>query len=171
MKVLENQIKTHYAEKYASSPVNVSDEEISLLINRELQCGRCSVSIFETYDFPEIRDESVYCEDCYNDIFRVICPICQESFENSETVETYRFIITPELCEEARIKTVPGIYQALEFPIYLANCVTGFDFFFEHAIKLLAPINEDSPLSQKEFESSGEICDECFQKYVSSIKT
>ena len=170
---LINKIKKQYAEEYNSTD-EVSDEDIKILIRHDCECDNCGKSIFELDDFPDIDNEKdeLLCEYCFDSKYRVHCPICEESYLLSDS-EQKRFVITEETAKE--LKTIPGIYEILKYPFFLANCVTGFEMFFDDSIRLIVPIriNELKKIECGENcceVSSDMICPECEAKYIRKDK-
>jgi recombinational DNA repair protein RecR len=137
-----DKILLHYKTKYSSSPVEISSSEIKIIIKNKCECWRCSKSIFEMDDFPNIKNNTVYCEDCYSEEFETVCPICEEIFEKAEKASDYYFVVSKEASKICFVK--PGIYKAKFFPIFYGNCVTGFDAFFEDNIELIRELDINS---------------------------
>jgi len=71
---LHEKIKNHYKEKYASSPIEISNEEIDFIIKHECKCDNCGKSIFEMENYPETRDDKLLCDDCYDEL----CSLAKE---------------------------------------------------------------------------------------------
>lgn len=167
---METKIKEHYKSNFNSSPVDVSEEEIQLLIDNDCKCSYCHESIFELDDFPEIlmKDSEVMCEECYDEHYREICPICEESYDIKDFTSDY-FVLNEEGARETKKK--PGIYKILDRPFYFGNCVTGFDGFFDGSIQLVAPIRIND---FKKIEcgddccevGSETICPDCIEKFI-----
>ena len=72
---LHEKIKNHYKENYASSPIEIFNEEIDFIIKHECKCDNCGKSIFEMENYPETRDNKLLCDDCYDDEHRDECDI------------------------------------------------------------------------------------------------
>lgn len=167
---LIKKITEHHKSEYASSPHDVSDEEIDIIINNDCECSRCNTSIFQLYDFPEISEGEVYCEDCYRDSFFDKCEICNDYFPSPTKPEEHRIVITKESIEEAHLDVKEGFYQILEYPFYYGDIVFGFSGFFEKSLKLLKQVDINKAL-HKEYPMmtdlcmSGNICDDCVEKY------
>ena len=113
---LRNKIKKH---RYVS-PHEFSDE-IDMIIKSDCKCVQCGESIFDLADFPEIRDGSVYCEDCFDNIFMTVCCVCCESHDIDEHVVNY-FVVSKECEEEYEGKMYDhckaGLYKINERPFY-----------------------------------------------------
>lgn len=164
---MRDRIIEHFKLKYSSSPVNVSEAQIELLITRGCRCDNCGKDIFELYDFPNIclDENEVLCEECYDELYYQRCGLCDNSFDKPETPEATRFIVSKELSSEAGLS--PGIYQALSFPMYYGDCVTGFDAFFEGSIKLVRSLDINSIQrviygKRTEDITLDEICPDCY---------
>lgn len=71
---LHEKIKNHYKENYASSPIEIFNEEIDFIIKHECKCDNCGKSIFEMENYPETRDDKLLCDDCYDEL----CSLAKE---------------------------------------------------------------------------------------------
>lgn len=109
---LRNLIREKY-KKYATSKHNVDDSDIDLIIKHNCKCDDCGESIFNMWDYPEIlhKNETHYeellCEECYNESYRDLCVICEESYDTYDGESEYKVI--PK--EEAESDEIPGIYK------------------------------------------------------------
>ena len=117
---MKKKILEHFKNKYSSSPIEVNEKEIQLIINKDCECDNCRVSIFELYDFPDINidEKEVLCEECYYQRYRDICCICEESYELSDLPD--EFPKSPFYYIGTQKKS--GIYHALQYPIFSAAC-------------------------------------------------
>ena len=115
---MTEKIKKHFETEYSSSPVDVGEDEIQLLIKHDCECDNCGTSIFELNDFPErdIEKDEVLCENCYNEEYRDYCPICEESYEKSDLPD--EFPKSPFYYIGTQAKS--GIYHALSWPVFCA---------------------------------------------------
>lgn len=171
---MKNKIKEHYKSGFSSSPVDVNEQEIDYLIEWDCKCDGCGTSIFELDDFPEIvKNENgkcteILCEECYDDNYRETCPICEESYDVKDFTSDH-IIINEELGVETKL--TPGIYEILERPFFFGDILTGFDAFFDNAIKLVVPIRINFYKKIKCGNSccevgSDAICPECVDELV-----
>jgi DNA-directed RNA polymerase subunit RPC12/RpoP len=163
-------IKKQYKSGFSSSPIKVTDLEIDFLIKQNCECSRCGKSIFEMYDFPEllIEDDEIMCEECYDENYRETCPICEESYDTKDFVNDF-FVLNEEAAKET--KKQPGIYRILERPFFFGNIVSGFESFFDSAIKLEIPLRINEYKKIKIDEGcceviSDNICTECAEKFL-----
>ena len=173
---MKEKIIDYHENKYSSSPVNISEEEIEIIIKSDCQCSNCGKSIFDMDDYPIIREGEVYCEDCEIERFFSTCPICSEHYENYTEIEEERIIISKETVESERLEVKPGFYKVLSHPIYFGNCITGFEGFFDNAIQLERECDINSML-YKLYPHNGEeqvnmdfCCNDCFEKYTGKTK-
>ena len=128
-------------------------------------CGYCHrVLNRDEIESLEVDDNGdPMCDDCYSDHYQQICPICENYFDKATKAEDYRFAITKSVIDENNIEyngksMIPGIYRALRWPMYIANCVSGFEGFFDDSVELI-----------KKHDFSGnhfceEICHDCVEK-------
>lgn len=79
---MEEKIYEYYNHRYSSSPVPIDEDKVVILIEHDCECDYCGKSIFELDDFPEILKEKdeVLCEDCYDEKYRDICPVCEDYY-------------------------------------------------------------------------------------------
>lgn len=164
---MREKIKEHFTKIYSSSPIDISEAQIDLLIYSDCCCDNCGNDIFQMYDYPNIslEENEVLCEECYNEKYYQRCGLCENSFDKPETPESTRFIVSKELSNEAGLE--PGLYQALSFPMYFGNCVTGFDAFFEGSIKLVKTLDINSIQRVRYGKGTediklDEICPDCY---------
>lgn len=167
---METKIKQHYKSNFNSSPVGVAQNEIDFIIKQDCECNRCGKSIFELYDFPEllIEDEEIMCEECYDEHYREICPICENSYDVKDYTSDY-LVITEELSNETG--NTPGIYKILKRPFFYGSILSGFDAFFPNTLELVTSIriNDYKKIDCGENcceVSSDTICSECVDRYV-----
>ena len=133
-----------------------------------IKCVQCdAVLTGEQMESPyENDDNEVMCDDCYEDEYMSVCPICEDSFEKSRKLEDgYYFAITKEAVEDSGVmyngeNMKPGIYKALEYPMYRADIVFGFNYFYDNTIELV--VENDFPDGGSYCE---EICGGCVEKY------
>ena len=169
MDKLRQKIIDHARTKYASSPHEFTEEEISTIIDADCKCDCCGKSVFKLYDFPEIRDNEVFCEDCYKERFMSICPVCEEHFELDEKDGEY-FFITKHTTEDTRLPI--GMYRVLKHPFFYGDCVTGFDGIFEDAIEQVNDLDIEELKNMRlgyvceEEVETDMICPECAKKYM-----
>ena len=142
-------IKQHYKTGFCTSPINVDDKEVKFIIDNDCKCYSCNKSIFEMNDFPEllIEDEEILCEDCYDEQYRKVCPICENSYDIKDGESEYSVKNESDANEEDEIA---GIY---------------------HFNKLIVPINinylKKIDCGDNCRESwSDDICDECVSDLV-----
>lgn len=166
----EQQIRKKYAEWYPDVDDPVSDEDISTLIDHECKCDSCNISIFELDDFPEVnqKHDFVLCEECYDEEYREICPICEDFYDTLDGDTDY-FVINEEASKE--LKHTPGIYKILERPFFYGDIISGFDNFYPESIELVTPIriNEYKQVDVGDgFQevTSGHICPDCIEKFT-----
>ena len=162
-------IKNHFKKNYNSSPIEVSKQEIDFIIERDCECDSCGTSIFELDDYPHIDIEEceLMCEDCYCEEYYEYCPVCEES--NHEDCFTDYFFISKSISKE--VEKLPGLYKIAKRPFYCANCVTGFEYFFDDAIEKVSDIEIESVCNMLYQINDSEIkldciCNKCFEKFT-----
>lgn len=169
MNDLKEKIISHVQTEYSSSPHEFDEEQIQLIIEHDCECDHCGKSVFELDDFPDVFVErkEVLCKECCEEKYRTICPLCEDSYENDEM--TNYFFIT-----KATSKTVRkpyGLYEVLKKPFYYGDCVTGFDAFFDDAIRKVSDMDIDEVYSILNLRSDNDIlldciCPRCAEKYL-----
>lgn len=170
MNKLESKIINHANTEYNSSPHEFNKEQLQLIIKHDCECDNCGKSIFEMDDFPDVsvEREEVLCEYCYDEKYRTICPICEDSWEINEMTDY--FFISKYNSKEVRKSS--GIYKILKRPFYYGDCVTGFDDFFDEAIEKVSDINIEEvysilhPQLNKEDLTLDCMCPHCSEKYL-----
>jgi len=107
---MRNKIKEHYKTGFSSSPIEVTNSEIDFIVKNECKCYSCDKSIFEMYDFPElmIKEGELRCEECYDEDYRPICLICEESYDIYKGESEYE-VVTEE--DSNDYQKEPGIYH------------------------------------------------------------
>lgn len=148
---MKQKIKNHYKTEYSSSgpELTISDDEIDFIIKHDCKCSTCGKSIFEMWDFPEliVNDDELRCEDCYDEDYLAICPICESSYDIYGGESEYEVIVEGD---ENYNFEYPGIYK------------NG---------KLIVPIkiNEYEKIEVGEHCTevySDKICSECVKKFT-----
>lgn len=163
------EIKKHYENGFSSSPIDVSDEEVQTLIENQCSCNYCGNNITDMYDFPEIFDNEVMCEECYKDNHMSYCPLCENSYDTKDG-DSGHVLITKELAKDQGIKH--GIYEVLKRPFFFGDILGGFHGFFDNTLKLVANIDIDEyePTVRSHYTkgdiNSGFICPECISKHT-----
>lgn len=117
---MKNKILEHFKKEYSSSPIEVNEKEIQLLIELDCECANCGESIFKLDDFPniDVEKKEVLCEECYDQRYRASCVICEESYELSDLPD--EFPKSPFYYIGNQKKS--GIYHALQYPVFSAAC-------------------------------------------------
>lgn len=113
---MKDKILEHFKTGYGSSPHEISEEEVQLLIKHDCECDDCNKSIFDLDDFPDmdVDKDEVLCEDCYKEEYRDYCPICEEDYWKNELPD--EFPKEPFFYIGTRARS--GIYHAKEFPVF-----------------------------------------------------
>lgn len=87
-----------------------TDKELDFIIEKECACDDCGESVEEFNDFPEllIEEDELLCEECYGQKYRVVCPICENSYDIKDGESDY----SVKTEEDARKENeVAGIYH------------------------------------------------------------
>lgn len=161
---MKEKIKLWYAEKYSSSPLEITDEEIEFIIEKECNCDQCGESMFEIWDAPNIdmeKDEFL-CERCFGEEYETSCPYCENTVMNDDISENY-FVINQAGAEETGEKI--GFYKILSHPFY-QNDFFGFDSMIEGAYEFVKPLDKNK--RDNDCQSCGNICQECVDKHIDS---
>lgn len=170
---MREKILQHYKENYSSSPIEISDDKIEVLISNDCECYHCSKSIFELYDFPEIEENTIYCEDCYREEFMATCPICEDYFVKATTALDEKIIVTKEASKELGLDKA-GFYQVLKYPYTFGNILSGVGSLRNDSLELIRECDINSMLKKIDRNhdeiTSGECCHECVDKYTGKTK-
>lgn len=87
-----------------------TDKELDFIIANDCKCYSCGESVDEFSDFPEllIKENELLCENCYDERYRKICPICEDSYDIKDGESDY----SVKTEEDARKENeVAGIYH------------------------------------------------------------
>ena len=102
----------------------------------EIICGYCHRMLTkDEVESPEVdSDGDMMCDDCYSDHYQQVCPICENYFDKATRPDDYYFAITKSVIDENCIEyngkpMIPGLYKALKYPMYIANCVSDLKAF------------------------------------------
>ena len=161
---MKEKIKLWYAEKFSSSPIEITDEEIEFVIARDCECDNCGSSIFEMDDYSQIDIEAdeLLCERCYGEKYETSCPYCENTVMNDDISEDY-FVVNQDGAEETGEKV--GFYKVLSQPYY-RNGFFGFEYMIEGAYEFVKPLDENK--IDNDCQSCGNICKECVEKFINS---
>lgn len=175
MEDLKEKIRNHFEKEFSSSPVDIDETEVDIVIASECQCDSCGQSVFEMDDFPVFRDGEFLCEHCEIEKYYSTCPICQDHFEHATCAADFKLLISKEAIEEFRMEIAAGFYLTKEWPFYYGNCVTGFDGVFENSLELVRECDIESMLTKLDHRSAGEnlngeVCPECFDKWTGKVE-
>lgn len=110
---MRDKIKQHYKTEYCSSNnglLTISESEIDFIIKHDCKCSTCGDSIFEMNDFPElmVNDDELRCEQCYDEDYRALCPICENSYDIYDGESEYEIIVEGDTDYNYKH---PGIYK------------------------------------------------------------
>lgn len=169
---LEQQVRKMYKYGFSSSPQKLSKTDLALIIKTGCECEYCGKSVFEMYDFPNITNDELLCEDCYMEKYYETCPICETSFEKPEKPIDEVLVISKESAKECQMGIEPGFYQVLKYPYFYGNCVTGFDRLFNDNLKLIRACDINSmlyklyPYGGRYKINADSCCPDCMLKYT-----
>ena len=113
---MENQKQRLKEHEYCSR--KLTSEEINKVELADFQCESCGASVFDLDDFPEtenIDDWNCLCEDCYDNEYRALCDICEDSYEPREGSKEYLVFSKTNEVEIDKI----GIYEILKYPYFI----------------------------------------------------
>ncbi len=128
-------------------------------------CTWCKKRLdYEEVESPHLsEDNEVLCDDCYDEKYRRICPLCEEYYEDSKTVEDgfYYMIIEKREGSDTIGKSLQrGIYQIIQFPFFADGMIEGH--YFSRAFKKLRILTkEEKEKIKKEEIKDNEICKDC----------
>lgn len=165
---MKTKIIEHIKTEFSSSPMQYDNDELEFIIKHDCECDSCGKSFFEMDDFPELRieEDSLLCEECYDEEYRQTCVVCEESYEIKDRSDY--FFITQENTRDAGIPV--GMYKALKYPIFYGDCVSGFDAFFNDNIEQVSKMDINKllkiELGRNEEISADLICPSCAEKYL-----
>ena len=150
-----------------SSGMLLNAKEVDVLKRNNYSCWQCGNDLLKEDDYPAVRDNECYCENCYMEHFYSICNACEDYYENIDyPAKDEHIYISKELGEEVGYKT--GIYKVLSKPYFYGSCLTGFDDFFDNSLELVKAIDLDvyyGFLYRSKAEiKGGDICPTCVQR-------
>lgn len=172
---LKNRLTGLFLSGFSSSPRDIDQREIEIIIASDCQCFSCGVDIFEMDDFPIFIDGQMYCEQCELDKFYSTCSICENYYETPAPKEEI-IIISKESIEEYGMKIKPGFYKVLKYPYFYGDIVSGFSGLFDNTLELIKEVNINSmiyklhPGRVKKKISAGDCCHDCMMKYTAQTK-
>lgn len=162
---IRQKIIDHAKDEYFSSPHEYTDEELNIIIDSDCKCDSCGKSIFELDDFPVVRDNCVYCENCYDETYSTICPICEDKYEEDD--QTDYFFITKRTKKETRQPI--GLYKAIKKPFFYGDIVCGFEGFYDDAIEQVNDLDIDEYFearqAYKKEVSTDLMCPNCAERF------
>jgi hypothetical protein len=131
-------------------------------------CSTCGCEEDKSdYEFDR-EDEygDLICDDCFEEEYMNYCQICEELFEKPTTAKDTFFIVTKE--QESIAGITAGVYQALEYPFFYGNILSGFDAFFKDSIKLIRECDINSMI--RKINGHGEVqtdicCPDCAERF------
>jgi len=135
---------------------------------KNFECENCGKSVFKGGGYPNYHKEykDLLCDYCYDDEFRTLCPVCEDSWDKDEMTEY--FFITKEISKT--VHKEPGLYKILKYPFYYGDCITGFDSFFESALEKVSDmdISKVGEIIGSDYNDVllDCICPDCLSKYT-----
>ncbi len=172
----KEEILARYKTGFSSSPHQISNEDLELVIKSECNCWSCGKSIFEMDDFPTVRDGDLLCEDCEREKYYLTCDICENYFEKALSPGEEIIIISKEAVEEIGEDIKPGFYQVLKWPYFLGATGFGFEMLFKENISLIKELDINSmkdklyPHNAPHRIMAEECCHECAARYTGKTK-
>lgn len=146
------------------------DDNSQCTIHAVMPCEYCGRELYDWELEEPHHDEqgAIMCDDCYDDNYRNICQLCEESYEKPTAPEELFFIVSKETASSVAFNPIkPGIYQTISWPYFMGSTF-GFEMLFEDSIKLIRECDINSMLS-KLYDSkeigADEICPCCAEKY------
>jgi DNA-directed RNA polymerase subunit RPC12/RpoP len=139
-------------------------KECKIIRKEDFKCSNCGKNIFELNDFPVIRDDMVFCEECYSDEYDEICSLCEEIEERKDNEEEQPFPKNPFFYSvKDDEEHIPGIYEAIKYPIWSSN---GFstDIWWDN-VKFVCSKEDylkQYPDRKDNFENAEYICNDCY---------
>lgn len=137
----------------ASSVIYFLQEQYGLIPDTYEMCDECS----EYFDrnCEGISTKTGFACECCRDGYSA-CPLCDEHFKRSDTPENTVFVLSTDDAEDQKMK--PGLYKAVRFPVYTSDMFS--EWISKDAVTLIKEC--------KEYDETGFICQECFEKEESS---
>ena len=149
----------------------LTSKEVLTLAKHDFECCMCGKNLIKADDFPTIRDNEPYCEECYIEQFYTVCEVCEDNFPNIDfPTEDEHIYINKELYKETGYQI--GIYKVLSKPFFYGSILTGFDAFFNDTLELIKAIDLDKYYNLlyrgKSEIGSGCICPDCVKKFTNT---
>lgn len=140
----------------------------------KLLCAYCGNELDDEEAGSPRSDKSgdIMCDECYEDHYRLFCPLCENSFDKALKAEDYFFVITKEAAKELNLE--PGIYRTKEWPFFHGDILGGFGGFFPETIEPVRAIDIQSMLKKiyghKAEVMADEICHDCVDRFTRTSK-
>lgn len=130
-------------------------------------CSTCKASLNEEEQkAPRKTDKGDdICDQCHQDVYESLCPICEDYFFTPNTPEN-TFIAIPEwVAKECDLE--PGIYRALELPFFRNSILYGVDDIFGDAVELVnaCSLIAEEQRKEEKLDVANLVCKDCFEKY------
>jgi len=151
---IENPVKL--TSEQAFGVIWFLQERYRIIPDRYEQCNKCK-EIFDSYSEGIYAKDGSACECCRSEYN--YCPLCDEYFKKSETPETTYFVLSLDDAKDQDMQ--PGLYKAKNFPIYSSNMFS--QWIYKDAVEVEKETNE--------YEETGFICQECFNKLTEDDRT
>jgi len=118
------------------------------------QCYFCSDETDTDMMYRVPGSEEKACPDCYQEHFEFYCPLCEESVERLEEKpeNTFMYINKNGTGLES------GFYKAVQFPVFIADCIGIYIEIQQENIELLRPYHDDNI-------DTIFCCEECASRY------
>ena len=148
--------------------------ECEIIREAEYKCCSCGKNIFNLSDFPVIRDNDVYCDNCEIEEFYEICELCEENSEidddSNEPFPKNPFFYNSNEKQYNRTKDIfeikpSGIYEAIEYPIWTSD-MFSCDIHWDN-VQLVCTEEEflkEKKWNKDNFPSGAEhVCNDCYE--------
>ena len=126
-------------------------------------CTECKTELdTEEAESPRLdEDGNIICDECFENQYSHLCPLCGEIFDEdfSVKISPKHILITEYAAEELRLN--PGIYEIISYPFF-ADGITEF-YLYASSIKKIAELPGD--FNEGDFIADIHyVCEDCAKK-------
>ena len=126
-------------------------------------CTECGTELdAEEAESPRVdKDGDIICDQCFENQYSYLCPLCGEIFDEdfSVKISPKHILVTKYAAEELGFD--PGIYEIISYPFFADGIIELH--FFKSSIKKIAELsgdfNEDDLIDDIHY-----VCEECAKK-------
>lgn len=150
--------------QYVSAEMIIDTSEMRVILREKNRCEYCGNKAYGVMSSPEIVDNELMCEECYDVKYRTTCELCEEILHN-ENFKKYNYFTAKMIKNNSLYGMVPGIYEVIDSPTHRSCIVFGFDGLYNDSYRLIRAIDLDI-IKDTELYTADTICDTCAEYYA-----